>query len=420
MTQFRLGVIADDLTGATDLGALLGRRGIDVSVRVGPLRSDADGPTSTVEIVARKIRTEPADDAVEQAVQAFDWLKSVGATHFYWKYCSTFDSTPTGNIGPVADMLMRQTGQELMCHCPSFPENGRRVFMGNLYVNELPLSESSMKDHPLTPMRDANLVRVLSPQVSSQVGLVSWPYMEEGQRSVSLRLNEMPSDGISHCILDAIRDADLQCAAASCDGMVLAGGGSAFGAELCEVWANDGFESRHVQVKAPKLEGPAIILSGSCSEATNQQVSAWRAANGGPAFRLDPLELAVNGITPVVDWLEKTSPGSTPIVFATAAAQAVREAQDKLGVEKAGEIVEQALASCAKAAASRGIRRFVVAGGETAGAVVTGLGIDRLDIGIEIAPGVPWCRSRIGDADIDIVLKSGNFGGKDFFADALG
>ena len=417
MTTY-FGAIADDFTGATDLAGLLARSGVRVSLRIGvPQEPPAD--TAPLEIIALKCRTAPVDEAVAETRAALDWLRRAGAQRFFWKYCSTFDSTPQGNIGPVAEALMKALGTKQTIYCPAFPENGRSIFMGNLFVGEQPLAESPMKDHPLTPMRDSNLLRLLAPQVSSPVGLANRHAVAKGAAALRGRLSQLSGDGVAHVVVDAVANDDLYLIAEACHDMPLLTGGSAIAMPLPEIWLKQGLLKRHEADRAHRFEaGPAIVLSGSCSAMTNRQVAAFL-SEGRPSLKLDPLDLAENGDAAALDWLSRQDLAATPIIYATAAPDAVRAAQEKLGTERAGALVEATLAACAARARDLGVRRFIVAGGETSGAVTKSLAISRLDIGAEIAPGVPWCFARTGGRDIAITLKSGNFGSEEFFAKAL-
>ena len=410
-----MGCIADDFTGASDLAGLLARAGVRVSLRIGvPEGPPAD--TAAFEIIALKIRTEPVADATAQALAALDWLQAAGAQRFFWKYCSTFDSTAEGNIGPVAEALMAALGADQTIYCPAFPENGRSIFMGNLFVGEQPLHESPMKDHPLTPMRDSNLMRLLSPQVARPVGLANRLTVARGADALAARLQEMVRHGVAHVVIDAVADADLHVIAQACKDMPLLTGGSAVAMPLPTLWAADGVLPEGAQAPAPPVIGPrAVILSGSCSAMTRAQV----VARAGPALKLDPLELAQTGPQPARDWLAAQDLADTPMIYATADPDAVREVQAQLGTAAAGKLVEDTLAALASDALAAGTRRFVIAGGETSGAVTQALSVTRLEIGAEIAPGVPWCYAQTGGAEIALALKSGNFGQESFFTDAL-
>jgi uncharacterized protein YgbK (DUF1537 family) len=406
-----LGAIADDFTGATDLAGLLARSGARVSLRIG-VPEEPPSQTAPYEVIALKIRTIPAADAVAQSEAALAWLQAAGAKQFFWKYCSTFDSTPEGNIGPVAEALMARLGTKQTIYCPAFPENGRSIFMGNLFVGQQPLAESPMKDHPLTPMRDSNLMRLLAPQVTGDVGLIDRLCVARGADAVRARLARLTDQGIAHVVVDAVADADLEIIAQACQSFKLLTGGSALAMPLPALHGLDG-NSIADPWQAPK--GEALVLSGSCSDMTQRQVAAY--ATSAPSYKLDPLMLARDGVQPVLDWLAEQS--GAPLIYATAAPQDVRAAQDQLGRDRAGVLVEDALAQIAVFARDKGVRRIVVAGGESSGAVTQALGVTRLDIGPEIAPGVPWCACDSDGKRMALALKSGNFGAEAFFASAL-
>lgn len=412
------GAIADDLTGATDLAGLVARSGVSVSLRMG-LPSSPPIDTATVEIIALKCRTAPVATAVAETRAALAWLRSAGAERFYWKYCSTFDSTAEGNIGPVAEALMRDLGVTQTLYCPAFPENGRSIYMGNLFVGEKLLAESPMKDHPLTPMRDSNLMRLLAPQVTAPVGLANRRDVARGVPGLRARMRALAEQGVAHVVVDAVCNDDLAIIATAGQDMPLLTGGSALAAPLPTLWAEAGLLTRVLSGQGSKPVAPAaIVLSGSCSDMTNRQVACYL-ADGHPSFRLDPLSLAQQGSGPVLDWLAGQPLTSSPLIYATALPDSVHRTQELLGRGQAGEIIESTLAACALAARDRGVRRFVIAGGETSGSVVQGLGISQLDVGAEITPGVPWCRAKSGGHDLAITLKSGNFGSEEFFAAAL-
>lgn len=409
-----LGCIADDFTGATDLAGLLARSGADVSLRIGIPEQPAS-KAAAFEVIALKSRTAPVKVAVTETLAALDWLRATGATRFFWKYCSTFDSTPEGNIGPVAEALMAALGTDQTIYCPAFPENGRAIFMGNLFVGQQPLAESPMKDHPLTPMRDSNLMRLLEPQVTRPVGLVDRLTVARGAHAIHSDLAALRKDGVAHVVVDAVANDDLTIIAEACQDMPLMTGGSAIAMPLPALHGFDGLSSGTVR---PNLGVGAVVLSGSCSAMTNRQVAEY-IAGGAPAYRLDPSDLAENGSEAALAWLAQQDLAAGPLVYATADPARVKAAQEQLGVDQAGSIVEAALAACAVAARDAGARRIVVAGGETSGAVAKALGVDRLNIGPEIAPGVPWTFCRSDGYDIALALKSGNFGVESFFADAF-
>jgi uncharacterized protein YgbK (DUF1537 family) len=418
MTTF-LGCIADDFTGATDLAALLARSGANVSLRIGvPDEDPAIAQTAAFEVIALKIRTIAVADAIAESLNALNWLRRAGATRFFWKYCSTFDSTAEGNIGPVAEALMAEAGAFQTIYCPAFPENGRNIFMGNLFVGEEPLAESPMKDHPLTPMRDSNLMRLLAPQVKAPVGLANRHVVAKGAEALRRRLSALADEGIAHVVVDAVANKDLFTIAEACRDMPLLTGGSAVAMPLPEIYIREGLLSAvSNNVQAPLLSKGSIVLSGSCSAMTRKQVAAY--SGMAAAYQLDPLKLTSDGAQDARDWLAAQAAVAPKILYATAEPEAVKAAQEKLGVEAAGSVVENALAQLALDARNMGIRRFVVAGGESSGAVTKALGIRQLTIGPEIAPGVPWTYCESEGETLALTLKSGNFGSETFFADAL-
>ena len=411
MSNTFFGAIADDFTGATDLAAMLARAGVPVTLRIGLPDAGETAPASAFEVIALKIRNVPPEDAVAEARAALNWLRARGARRVFWKYCSTFDSTSRGNIGPVADALMSDLRVDRTVHCPAFPENGRRVFMGNLFVGDLPLHESPMKDHPLTPMRDANLMRLLAPQVQRQTGLVPFPVVRAGADAVRDAMERLSG----HVVLDALEDADLAVLAEAIHDLPLICGGSAVAQPLPAIWARAGAVAQADDAPLPDAGPGRIVLSGSCSAMTRAQVGTY--LDGASGYRLDPLELAQGGLKDARAWLAAQRPDAPKIIYATAEPKAVAAAQEALGVARAGALVEDALAQLAVDARGMGIGRIVVAGGETSGAVTRALDVDRLRIGPEIAPGVPWCFAGDGTA---LALKSGNFGAESFFADAFG
>ncbi len=412
-----LGCIADDFTGATDLAGLLARSGVRVSLRIG-VPSEPPTETAAFEVIALKSRTAPVDEAIAETRAAMKWLQAAGAQRFFWKYCSTFDSTAEGNIGPVAEALMADLGTDQTIYCPAFPENGRSIFMGNLFVGQQPLAESPMKDHPLTPMRDSNLMRLLKPQVTKPVGLADRLTVAQGADALATHLLDLKKQGVAHVVVDAVANEDLAIIAEACRDMPLMTGGSAVTMPLPALYLVDETLSADAQkAPVPKLDGGTVILSGSCSAMTNKQVADY-INRGAPAYRLDPLDLAENGPQGALDWLAQQDLEAAPLIYATANPDSVRAAQAKLGVAGAGEIVEATLSACAVAARDKGARRVIVAGGETSGAVTRALDVTQLDIGAEIAPGVPWTYCRSGGHQIALALKSGNFGSEMFFTEA--
>jgi uncharacterized protein YgbK (DUF1537 family) len=414
-----LGAVADDLTGATDLALMIARQGMRTVQVIGSLPQSGGFGDAEAVVIALKSRTIPKADAVRLSLAAAQALRTAGAEQLFFKYCSTFDSTDEGNIGPVAEALMDFAGADLAIACPAFPAAGRSIYKGYLFVGDVPLSESPMKDHPLTPMRDANLRRVLQRQVRGQVGLVALDIVEKGAAAICDAFTKARSAGERLLIVDAVRDDNLRSIGAACAGMPLVTGGSGVAMGLPDNFraaGKLGLSAPPATLAAP--QGRAAILAGSCSVATRGQIRTAIQA-GVPAFRLDPFAIASGAVTPqsAADWAVAATGPHAPLVYSSADPEAVREVQARLGVAHAGEIVEAFLAELGRRLLSSGFTRFLVAGGETSGAVVAALGVSALRIGPEIDPGVPWTRS-IGDPDVALALKSGNFGSADFFLKA--
>ena len=417
MTTF-LGCIADDFTGATDLASMLARSGVNVSLRIGVPLSTPEN-TAEIEVIALKTRSISASKAIEESLSALKWLKEAGAKKYFFKYCSTFDSTAEGNIGPVSEALMNELKVDQTIYCPAFPENGRSIYMGNLFVGQKLLSESSMKDHPLTPMNDSNLMRLLSAQVSRRVGLADRIVVNSGVNSLKEKLISLKENDVPHVIVDAVADTDLDIIASACQDMDFITGGSALAMPLAEFYKASGkISAVDNSFINKKLNTGSIILSGSCSEMTIIQVKNF-IQRGAAAFQLDPIDLAENGVKKVLDWLSSQDFTKNIIIYATSDPDTVKKVQAELGVDMAGKIVEQGLSECAIAARELGIKNFIIAGGETSGAITKALNVRQLDIGIEIAPGVPWTFSGKRNNQIALSLKSGNFGSEEFFTEAL-
>jgi uncharacterized protein YgbK (DUF1537 family) len=420
MGPLLLGCIADDLTGATDLANTLARRGMSVVQTIGVPAPGDPIPDAEAIVVALKSRTIPAKDAVALSLQACRWLKTAGARQFYFKYCSTFDSTDAGNIGPVGDALVEELDAGLTTVCPAFPETGRTIYLGHLFVGRDLLSDSPMRHHPLTPMKDANLVRVLSRQTRSRVDLVPIETVRHGASAMSAAFGALTRKLVRYAVIDAIEDNDLLTLGAACAEMKLMTGGSGAAIGLPENFRQAGLiPKRDAVAPLDSVGGLGAVVAGSSSQATMGQIAAFRARH--PALALDPLKLSENFEQAVAAALHWATPklGSGPVlVHAGGAPQDVKAVQDKLGRERAGELVENALARIAQGLVEAGVRRLVVAGGETSGAVVQGLGIETLQIGPQIDPGVPACLA-IGTPKLALALKSGNFGMADFFMKAL-
>jgi 3-dehydrotetronate 4-kinase len=413
-----LGCIADDFTGATDLANMLVRGGMRTIQTIGVPTAPIDQAVDAV-VVALKSRTIAPAEAVAQSLSALSWLKRTGCVQVYFKYCSTFDSTAKGNIGPVCDALMQALGTDFTIACPAFPEAGRTIFRGYLFVGDQLLSESGMKDHPLTPMTDANLVRVLAPQTNAKVGLIRYDVLARGASCVREEISALRRQKVGIAIADALGQSDLDNLAEACADLPLVTAGSGVGLAIAHRHRRSGrLPDAAGAAQLPRVEGMAAVLSGSCSQATNEQVAQWTRVR--PAFRIDPRKLAAG--QPVIEealaWAEEHLRSGAVLIFATSTPQEVKAVQRELGSERAGALVEQALAGIGKGLVGAGVRKLIVAGGETAGAVVAALDIRLLRIGPQIDPGVPWTES-LDDKPLALALKSGNFGAPDFFSKAL-
>ncbi len=413
-----LGVIADDFTGATDVASMLVRAGMPTVQVLGV--PEGGLPAADAVVIALKTRTIAAADAVAQSLQALRALQAAGARQIYFKYCSTFDSTAEGNVGPVADALMQALGADFTIACPAFPENGRTVFRGHLFVGDQLLSDSGMKDHPLTPMLDANLVRVLQAQTPHKVGLLR---VDALRRDASTQIAQLRADGVRMAVADAIDNSDLLALGEACAELALITAGSGVALGLPPAYQRRGWWAPSERAASLSVvPGPAAVLSGSCSQATNAQVARW-VADGRTALALDPLALhrgEQSAEALLAQALPLLSQGPV-LLYATAQPERVKAVQAALGVDAAGALVENTLAALARGLAQAGVRRLVVAGGETSGAVVQALGVPQLRIGAPICPGVPWTEAALpGSGEpMLLALKSGNFGNVDFFADAL-
>ena len=412
-----LGCIADDFTGATDLANNLVRAGMRVVQTIGvpnaPLSAEVDAV-----VVALKSRTIAPQDAIDQSLQALQWLQGQGAQQIYFKYCSTFDSTDQGNIGPVTEALMQALQTDFTIATPAFPDNGRTVFKGYLFVGDVLLNESGMQHHPLTPMTDANLVRVMQAQCKSKVGLLSHKTIAQGTEAIQQEIANLKKQGIRIAVVDAVSNDDLMHLGHALKGMplVTAGSGVAIGLP-----PNFGLSPTPQASILPKAFGLQAVVSGSCSQATNRQVAHFK-ATGRPTFLIDPLHLKGSWedlVRQALAWAEGHLASGPVLVYSTATPESVQAVQSQLGVEVAGHQVEQALAAIAHGLVQLGVYQLVIAGGETSGACVQTLVIEQLQIGPQIDPGVPWCHANTPMGGVHITLKSGNFGTDDFFTKAF-
>lgn len=415
-----LGAIADDFTGATDLASMLVRNGMRTVQLIGVPRADQPAPDADAVVVALKSRTAPVEEAVRESLESLTWLRKSGARQIFFKYCSTFDSTDQGNIGPVADALLQALDSDFALACPAFPANARSVYQGHLFVGTALLNESGMERHPLTPMTDPSLVRVLGRQTTGTVGLVPYATVSQGAEAIRKAMDTLRTQGHRYAIVDAIDDNHLVAIGIAAASHTLITGGSGIAMGLPANFRAAGLLPQRADPTAlPAVTGPAAALAGSCSRATLAQLDA--ASARVPVLRLDALAtpdakaLAAQALA----WA-KQKLGAAPIVIAASApADQVAALQEKLGRDAAGALVECAMACIAEGLYTAGVRRLVVAGGETSGAVVGRLGVTSLRIGAEIDPGVPWTYAEGASAPMLLALKSGNFGAHDFLTKAF-
>ena len=423
MKPMVLGCIADDFTGATDLANNLVRGGMRVVQAIGVPTQPLDTQADAV-VVALKSRTLPAREAIAQSLAALRWLQAQGAQQIYFKYCSTFDSTAQGNIGPVTEALMDALGTDFTIATPAFPDNQRTVFKGYLFVGDALLNESGMQNHPLTPMNDANLVRVLQGQCAGLVGLIDYRVVAQGGAAIQARIAQLRSQGVRLAVVDAISNDDLMRLAPAINDMplVTAGSGLAIGLP-----GNFGLAPSSTASALPHAAGWQAVVSGSCSLATNRQVQAF-IASGRPALAVDPLQIAARQaaggdvVADALAWAQPLLKLGPVLVYSSADVQAVKAVQGQLGAEASGHLVEHTLAAIARGLVGLGVRQLVLAGGETSGACVQALNISQLQIGPQIDPGVPWCHAQsdaAAGAGLHLTLKSGNFGTDDFFSKAF-
>lgn len=416
-----LGCVADDFTGATDLANNLVRGGMRTVQLIGVPGAGTEVPDVDAIVVALKSRTNPPAEAVDMSVAALDWLKSAGCKRFLFKYCSTFDSTDQGNIGPVADALLDRLGTDFTIACPAFPETGRTIFKGHLFVGDQLLSDTHMRHHPLTPMTNSNLVAVLGRQTQRKVGLIQHRDIQGGVEAIRAKAEALRGDGCGYAILDSVDDEQLHTAGEALADLDLITGGSGIAIGLPEAYRRRGLLApSEGAADVPAIAGKAAVVAGSCSAVTLGQIAEWEKTH--PSFNVDPLKLAdgEDVVGAALAFARARIADEPVLIYASAPPETVTAIQERLGRTEAGEMVEGAMARIAKALVDAdGVRRLVVAGGETSGAVVSALGVTGLHIGAQIDPGVPGTVTLGTPEPIALALKSGNFGATDFFEKAL-
>lgn len=409
-----LGCIGDDFTGSSDVGNALARAGMQVVLYAGIPQGPAGGDVEAG-VIALKSRTCPAGEAVAQSLAALDWLKSQGCRQYLFKYCSTFDSSPQGNIGPVADALVDDLNAQRVIVCPAFPATGRSLYQGHLFVGDRLLSESGMERHPLTPMSDPDIRRWLQRQSRHRVGHVGYASVAQGSAAIAEALARQEAAGNRLVVVDALRNEDLMAIGVAAAGLWLVTGGSGVALGLPQNFRAAGLLAERPGAWSG-LSGPAVVLSGSCSSATRAQIARYRQDH--PAIAIDPDAVMAGAVDAGrLTALLMRDADKAPLAFSSADPKAVAAAQKRHGREAVATAIENLFAATARLLADKGITRLVIAGGETSGAVVAGLGVEAMEIGPEIDPGVPALKVR-GRA-MALALKSGNFGAEDFFARAV-
>lgn len=413
-----LGCIADDFTGATDLASFLVKSGMRTVQLIGVPDGAVDLSEADAVVIALKSRTLPSDVAVAQSLEALEWLKKQHCEQYYFKYCSTFDSTESGNIGPVTDALLDNLNEEFTIICPSLPVNGRTVYKGHLFVNDSLLNESGMQNHPLTPMTDANLLRVMSSQATGKTGLVPFEIVSQGAESIKTAFHDLSKEH-RYAVVDTVSNDDLYTIGKASAHLKLLTGGSGLSVGLAKNFEDKGlFKIRSNSAELSKIEGDAVVLSGSCSVMTQKQVARFQETF--QSKKIAPLDIA-SGRSTLNDfliWFDEHRHSGALMFYATDTPENIKQVQAELGVAQASEVVENFMADLVTELDKRGVTKFIVAGGETSGAVVKALKPTMLKIGASIAPGVPLTEITGGSPKL-IALKSGNFGDQDFFKKAL-
>ncbi|NBI42431.1 hypothetical protein GVX76_02820 [[Haemophilus] felis] len=409
-----LGIIADDFTGASDIASFLVENGLNTiqmnGVPSSPLTTKVDAI-----VISLKSRSNPGGDAIAQSLNALDWLKTNGCDQFYFKYCSTFDSTEKGNIGPVTDALLDQLEENFTIICPALPINGRTIFNGYLFVGQALLNESGMQNHPTTPMKDANLVRLMDKQAKGKTGLVSYVDLMKGADFVKERFATLRQQGYRYAVIDSVDNSQLAVLAEAIADFKLVTGGSGLAAYMA-ARLSKGQKSTNALVPN---KASSVVLSGSCSVMTNKQVAQY--AKKAPHIYLDVEQSLSNPqyAEELTQWvLNHIDHEFAPMVYATVAADKLKEIQQTFGAEKASQAIEHTFAKLAQNLYQAGVKNFITAGGETSSIVVQQLGFSGFHIGKQIAPGVPWLKAL--ESDVYLALKSGNFGDEEFFTVAQG
>ena len=413
-TTIQFGCIADDFTGGSDAASFLVAGGLNTVLCSGIPPADFVLPADCEAVViALKSRTQETRSAVVDSLAAIRWLAAQGAEQFYIKYCSTFDSTPQGNIGPIVDAVLEEVGAPGTILCPALPANDRIVQDGILYVKGIPLAESPMKDHPLTPMWTSRIVQLMAPQ-GKYPALEIHRALLHGDRAALEQMLKVFAQNKQHYYLvpDYVDDADADLLAELFGGMKVLTGGSG----ILTALARRIKKNRVSFLPQSSTEGKALILAGSCSTATNAQ-TAWYRAQGGCCLRLEDAALLSGQQTSATLWEQVQHCGQDVLVYSYETPEGLKAKRNTEG-RHLSSLIEQTLSGVAELAVEHGYTRIIVAGGETSGAVTKQLGFTAFQIGDSIAPGVPIL-IPLENPVIRLVLKSGNFGQEDFFGRAL-
>ena len=411
-----LGVIADDFTGATDIAGFLVENGMRTVQLNGIPKEEIDVNADAV-VISLKSRSCPVDEAINDSVAALKWLQAKGCQQFYFKYCSTFDSTAEGNIGPVTDALLAELGEEFTMVCPALPVNGRTVYNGHLFVFQDLLSDSGMRNHPVTPMTDSSLIRMMDAQSQGTSGLVNFQVIEQGSQAVTERFEELKAQGNRYAVVDAFNAGHLVTLGQAAKSLKLVTGGSGLAAGIAKNWVEHLEDQSNAKQAGNPEKAAAVVFSGSCSVMTNQQVAVYK--EKAPHFAIDVKACLTDESysNQVFDWVMTNIESEfAPLVYATADATALKAIQQEFGAQASSHAVEQFFSQLAIKLQQHGVKNFIVAGGETSGVVTQSLAVKGFHIGPQIAPGVPWVKSVEGE--LSLALKSGNFGDENFFAKA--
>ncbi|HDI3282941.1 TPA: four-carbon acid sugar kinase family protein [Vibrio cholerae] len=413
-----LGVIADDFTGATDIAGFLVENGMR-TVQLNGIPHDEISVDADAVVISLKSRSCPVDEAIADSVSALRWLQANGCQQFYFKYCSTFDSTAQGNIGPVTDALMAELGEDLTVVCPALPVNGRTVYNGHLFVFQDLLSDSGMRHHPVTPMTDSSLLRMMDAQSQGTSGLVNYSIIEQGVDAVTQRFTELKEEGHRYAVVDAFNAQHLDVLGQAAKALKLVTGGSGLAAGIAKNWADKLQDQSDAKQLGYPEKAKTVVLSGSCSVMTNQQVSVYKEKAAHFAIDVKACLTDEHYASHVSDWVMENINGKlAPMVYATADATALKAIQEEYGAQASSHAVEHFFSQLAHQLQEKGIQNFIVAGGETSGVVTQSLGVTGFHIGPQIAPGVPWVKAIEGN--LSLALKSGNFGDIHFFEKAQG